>query len=397
MFVEGAGQELETEGNAELKSIAALLGVSGVCLYRGFTTQTRSSHGQVCRTITDAATANSRRGSLARALYFRTLSAILRRINSMKRRTSHTAHSTESAESRGSSQSSQYSQYYNKPDILHPSLPSFLGLSLSKKSSESFIGILDLFGFETSEPNRLEQLCSNLCAEAMQHYYNTHVFRAPADALQDEGIQQEVDVCYFNNTPVIELLSAQSVGILSILDELTLSEQATKQEFLEKIRSHHTANNHFFEPLPKDDRMFGIHGFTGPCGRKYRLLSSSHQEIESPERSPGPGTLSKDFQSRLENILKSVTNAKPHFIRCIKSNDYARAGSFDCDTVARQIRALQVKPAVQLMAGGLPHRLRFKMFNTRYRLFVGGPRQARRTEPSREETKVIRHAHFFFL
>ena len=39
----------------------------------------------------------------------------------------------------------------NKPDILHPSLPSFLGLSLSKRSSESFIGILDLFGFETSE------------------------------------------------------------------------------------------------------------------------------------------------------------------------------------------------------------------------------------------------------
>ncbi|GFS15168.1 hypothetical protein ElyMa_003180500 [Elysia marginata] len=49
------------------------------------------------------------------------------------------------------------------------------------------------------------------------------------------------------------------------------------------------------------------------------------------------------------------------------------------------------------MAGGLPHRLRFKMFNTRYRLFVGGPRQARRTEPSREETKAIRYAKLFLF
>lgn len=57
--------------------------------------------------------------------------------------------------------------------------------------------------------NRLEQLCSNLCAEAMQHYYNSHIFRGPNSALSDEGLSQQVDVQFFNNTPVIQLISAQ--------------------------------------------------------------------------------------------------------------------------------------------------------------------------------------------
>ena len=64
--------------------------------------------------------------------------------------------------------------------------------------------------------NRLEQLCSNLCAEAMQHYYNSHIFRGPNSALSDEGLSQQVDVQFFNNTPVIQLISAQVSWQLSL-------------------------------------------------------------------------------------------------------------------------------------------------------------------------------------
>ena len=43
----------------------------------------------------------------------------------------------------------------------------------------------------------------------MQHYYNSHIFRGPNSALSDEGLSQQVDVQFFNNTPVIQLISAQ--------------------------------------------------------------------------------------------------------------------------------------------------------------------------------------------
>lgn len=36
----------------------------------------------------------------------------------------------------------------------------------------------------------------------------------------------------------------------------------------------------------------------------------------------------------------------------------------------KQVRALQILETVNLMAYGLPHRMRFKAFNQRYRLLV---------------------------
>lgn len=40
----------------EIKSVAALLGVSGVALYRGFTTRTRNTRGQLCKSLADVNT-----------------------------------------------------------------------------------------------------------------------------------------------------------------------------------------------------------------------------------------------------------------------------------------------------------------------------------------------------
>ena len=40
----------------EIKAVAALLGVSGVALYRGFTTRTRNARGQVCKSLADVYT-----------------------------------------------------------------------------------------------------------------------------------------------------------------------------------------------------------------------------------------------------------------------------------------------------------------------------------------------------
>lgn len=40
----------------EIKAVAALLGVSGVALYRGFTTKTRNTRGQVCKSLADVNT-----------------------------------------------------------------------------------------------------------------------------------------------------------------------------------------------------------------------------------------------------------------------------------------------------------------------------------------------------
>ena len=39
--------------------------------------------------------------------------------------------------------------------------------------------------------------------------------------------------------------------------------------------------------------------------------------------------------------------------------------------MVRQVRALQVLETVHVMAGGFPHRMRYRAFNQRYRVIVG--------------------------
>lgn len=63
-------------------------------------------------------------------------------------------------------------------------------------------------------------------------------------------------------------------------------------------------------------------------------------------------TLTQDFHTRLDNLLRTLVHARPHFVRCLRSNASESPGCFDRGTVMRQIRSLQVLETVNLMAGG---------------------------------------------
>ena len=153
-------------------------------------------------------------------------------------------------------------------------------------TTEGFIGILDMFGFEDSKPSQLEQLCINLCSETMQHFYNTHVFKSSIESCREEGIALDVVVDYVDNVPVIDLISSlvnrysiiffkfkltdnkntfsQRTGLLSKLD-LECSVRGSSETYVHKVKSQHRDNKKLFEPNHCDIRkLFGIHHFAGP-------------------------------------------------------------------------------------------------------------------------------------
>ena len=59
------------------------------------------------------------------------------------------------------------------------------------------------------QDNSLEQLCINLSSETLQHFYNTFVFKTTEEAYIEEGIQADMDIHYYENAPIVELLSSQ--------------------------------------------------------------------------------------------------------------------------------------------------------------------------------------------
>jgi len=165
-FVDGEGLELDVKGNNEIKAVAALLGVSGVSLYRGLTTKTKNVRGQILRSLCDSVTANSNRDALAKALYCRTVAAIVRRVNSYKRPASMLSTSPQgsyesliAASPHGSTGSLGKSPLNSSNGLLVASLPvntppSTPGLNGSVQltgRASGLIGIVDMFGFENSQ------------------------------------------------------------------------------------------------------------------------------------------------------------------------------------------------------------------------------------------------------
>lgn len=128
-------------------------------------------------------------------------------------------------------------------------------------------------------------------------------------------------------------------------------------------------------------------------------------------------TLTQDFHTRLDNLLRSLVHARPHFVRCIKANSAETPDKFDRAVVMRQIRSLQVLETVNLMAGGksllqlyiqskmpnsynyktcinhtgYPHRMRYKAFNLRYKMLAPFSRLLRTDDRATEDCHLILH------
>lgn len=141
----------------------------------------------------------------------------------------------------------------------------------------------------------------------------------------------------------------------------------------------------------------GVHKPTSgvlPRGLKFRVAPTASHTSHHNNGSELPSTLTADFHNRLDNLLRTLVHARPHFVRCIKLNDGEKVGVFERSSVARQVRALQILETVNLMAGGLPHRMRFKAFSARYRLLVKPSKLLARSEEKLVEDCNLILEHF---
>ncbi|XP_074022392.1 unconventional myosin-VIIa-like [Numenius arquata] len=242
----------------------------------------------------------------------------------------------------------------------------------------SEIGILDIFGFENFAVNRFEQLCINLANEQLQQFFNHHIFQMEQAAYKEEELPWET-ITFNNNEPILNLLLAKPLGLLSLLDEQSAFPQATDKTFVDKLNSSFKGNSHFQpgrgrvlgfsiihyagkvqyaaggfleknrDTLPANVRGLFINSitpllsllFTATISRTGTLMPPVKAKIipgaDDKFNSTRKQSAGAQFRHSLMVLMERMYSANPHFVRCIKPNSQKEPGVVDSQVVLLQL------------------------------------------------------------
>ncbi|XP_033970578.1 unconventional myosin-Vb isoform X2 [Trematomus bernacchii] len=279
----------------------------------------------------------------------------------------------------------------------------------SSSKQHSFIGVLDIYGFETFEVNSFEQFCINYANEKLQQQFNSHVFKLEQEEYMKELIPWTlIDFC--DNQPCIDLIEAR-LGILDLLDEECKVPKGTDQNWAQKLYQKHLSSAHFQKPR-MSNTSFIINHFADKVeyecegfleknrdtvyeeqinilkASQFQLVAdlfnekedvvpkSSRVNVRPAKPTPRPAnkehrkTVGHQFRSSLRMLMETLNATTPHYVRCIKPNDYKEAFSFDSKRAVQQLRACGVLETIRISAAGYPSRWTYPDFFSRYRVLL---------------------------
>ncbi|XP_022802810.1 unconventional myosin-Va-like isoform X2 [Stylophora pistillata] len=268
----------------------------------------------------------------------------------------------------------------------------------------SFLGILDIYGFETFEENSFEQFCINYANEKLQQQFTQHVFKLE----QDEYVKEEIEwsfINFYDNQACIDLIEAK-LGILDLLDEECKMPKGADSSWIQKLYKHHMKKEHFSKPRLSqtafivhhfaDDVQYEIRGFVEKNrdsvnqehlailkASEYEMVGDLFTENEAhmmPRKrttsrtgkniSKSKRSVGSEFRESLSKLMETLNSTVPHYIRCIKPNDRKAPFEFNPQRSIQQLRACGVLETVRISAAGYPSRWSYYEFFNRYRMLV---------------------------
>merc|ERR1711944_348988 len=114
----------------------------------------------------------------------------------------------------------------------------------------SYIGVLDIAGFEIFEFNTFEQICINYVNEKLQQFFNQHMFTLEQEEYVKEGLDWSNVDFGMDLQPCIDMFE-KPMCLLAILEEESLFPKATDQTFAAKLHENLLGkSDNFQKPSP---------------------------------------------------------------------------------------------------------------------------------------------------
>lgn len=264
-----------------------------------------------------------------------------------------------------------------------------VNVALANKSHSSstnyFIGILDIFGFEVFELNSFEQLCINYANEKLQYHFNEVIFTNEKLMYEEECIPTEA-IVFEDNAECVALIEGKPYGLVSLLDEqcsLASASDLSYAALLEKtFGTGKPQSNRYFVKNKVRPESFSVRHFAGAVEynvsnflekNKDSLSVTAKEALETSDSSlmtqilppsisatgssssnSGPqgkkSTLGSQFRSQLVGLLDTLYKTEPHFIRCVKPNHQKKGGIFNGPLSLSQLRyAGMLSPSLRLV------------------------------------------------
>ncbi|XP_077994009.1 unconventional myosin-Va-like isoform X2 [Glandiceps talaboti] len=282
----------------------------------------------------------------------------------------------------------------------------------------SFIGVLDIYGFEMFEVNSFEQFCINYANEKLQQQFTQHVFKLE----QEEYVREQIEwsfIDYYDNQPCIDLIE-NKLGILDLLDEECKMPKGSDANWCQKLYEKHLDKSKHFSKPRMSRTAFVVHHFAdnveyqvpGFLEKNRDLVIEDHLNIlkasqfefvaalfredeksgkSSDYNKPRSGrgsirsasgpplkggakqhrqSVGSQFRTSLSLLMKTLNATTPHYIRCVKPNDFKEAFVFEPKRGVEQLRACGVLETIRISSAGYPSRWSYPEFFTRYRVLM---------------------------
>ena len=296
----------------------------------------------------------------------------------------------------------------------------------------TFIGVLDIAGFEIFEVNAYEQLLINYTNERLQQFFNHHMFELEQEEYAREGIQWEYKNFGLDLQPTIDLIEASGnpIGILATLDEECIMPKATDATFTHKLHAlwagepqlaqgeaphpgrekytparfeqgfivkHYAGeveyrtegwleknkdplNDNLTRLLAASDEpyvaaLFADFADTLPSSVSTTTTKALSSALAGRKRTVKKGafrTVAQRHKEQLASLMNQLRATQPHFVRCIVPNALKKPARVDVPLVLDQLRCNGVLEGIRIARLGYPNRLPFVEFRQRYEVLTPG-------------------------